>query len=193
MTTDTNWVPCVIDIRYEISKSYPHQIRKIADQTLVSESTNNKGYIQCSIGGTTYLKHRVIALQFVENDDPGKFNVVDHKDHDRTNNRIDNLRWCSQSTNCKNKSSHMGKQYTFIDYGDEPEDLIPVDHYGNHKINDYYYSPVENKFYLDTGVNIRELPTLFNKKGLAYVWAVDERQHRVAICYNKFKRMYGFQ
>ena len=73
MTTDTNWVPCVIDIRYEISKSYPHQIRKIADQTLVSESTNNKGYIQCSIGGTTYLKHRVIALQFVENDDPGKF------------------------------------------------------------------------------------------------------------------------
>ena len=55
------------------------------------------------------------------------------------------------------------------------------------------YSPVENKFYFDTGVNYRLLPTLFNKKGLAYVWAVDERQHRVAICYNKFKRMYSFQ
>ena len=187
-----NWVPCVVNTKYEICKSYPHKIRKIADQSIVSESMNNKGYIQCSIAGTTHLKHRVIALQFVENEKPGEYNIVDHIDHDKTNNHIWNLRWTNQSLNCKNKSSHMGKKYTFIEYGDEPEDLIEVDKYGNHMIEDYYYSPENNKFYLDTGVNYRELPILMNKKGLAYVWAEDSNKKRVAICFNKFKRMYGF-
>ena len=187
-----NWVPLVIDIRYEICKSYPYEIRKIADKTVVSESMNNKGYLQCSIGGATHLKHRVVALQFVENRKPGEYNIVDHADHDRTNNHISNLRWCSQGMNCKNKSSHMGIVYTLIEYGDEPEDLIPVGQYGNHSIIDYYYSPTNNKFYLNTGVNFRELPILMNKKGLAYVWVEDGTKKRVAICFNKFKRTHGF-
>ena len=96
---------------------------------------------------------------------------MDHIDHDKTNNHIWNLRWTNQSLNCKNKSSHMGKKYTFIEYSDEPEDLIEVDEYGNH---------------------YRELPILMNKKGLAYVWAEDSNKKRVAICFNKFKRIYGF-
>ena len=187
-----NWVPLVINSKYEICKSYPHEIRKIADKTMVSESMNNKGYIQCSIGGATHLKHRVVALQFVENRKPGEYNIVDHKDHNKTNNHIWNLRWTNQRKNCKNKSSHMGIVYTFIEYGDEPEDLIEVGTYGNHMIEDYYYSPENNKFYLDTGVNYRELPILMNKNSLAYVWAEDKYHKRVAISFNKFKRIYGF-
>ena len=86
----------------------------------------------------------------------------------------------------------MGKKYTFIEYGDEPEDLIEVDKYGNHIFENYYYSPEQNKFFFDTGVNFRELPILMNKKGLAFVMVTNVNKKQTMICFNKFKRMYGF-
>ena len=186
-----NWVICVLDNDYEINTIFPNQIRRISNKRIITESVDKTcGYIRCSMNGKRYLKHRIIATQFIPN--PNGYTVVDHINRNKFDNRIENLRWTNQSENCKNKSSHLGKTYTIFNYGDEPEDLIEVEEYGKHIFKNYYYSPEKNKFYLDTGVNFREIPILMNKKGLAYVMAEDTEQHRVSICFNKFKRIHGF-
>ena len=191
MTMCENWVPCKIDKDYEICDSYPHQIRKIKTGRIVKEHQASSGYIKCNLNRKHYFKHKIIATQFIPN--PNGHTVVDHINRIRTDNRIDNLRWVSLSDNNKNKTSHKGVAYTIINYDDEPDDLIPVDHYGNHIIEDYYYySPRNNRFYLDTGVNLRELPILTNKKGLAFVMVTNVNKKQAMICFNKFKRMYGF-
>ena len=190
MTTDTNWVICVLDNDYEICDSYPHQIRKIRTGRIVKEYQIPDGYIKCDLNGKSYYKHRIVALQFIPN--PEGYTIVDHINRIKTDNRISNLRWVSYSGNAKNKSSNRGVTYTIIEYDDKPDDLILVDQYNNHFFDDnYYYSPGQNKFFFDTGVNIRELPILY-MDGLAFVYATNVNKKHIRICYNKFKRMYGF-
>ena len=53
-------------------------------------------------GKPKYVRlHRLLALQFIEN--PDNLPVVDHIDRDKSNNNLDNLRWVTQSQNCRNK------------------------------------------------------------------------------------------
>ena len=47
------------------------------------------------------LVHRLLAQAFIPN--PENHPVVDHIDRDKSNNRLENLRWCTQSDNCFNK------------------------------------------------------------------------------------------
>ena len=46
--------------------------------------------------------HRLIAMAWLPN--PDNLSQVDHIDHDRTNNNLENLRWVSKSTNQRNQS-----------------------------------------------------------------------------------------
>lgn len=55
-----------------------------------------------------YFLHRLLAIQFVPNDDPINNTVIDHIDRNKTNNNIDNLRWASISLNMKNKRFSKG-------------------------------------------------------------------------------------
>jgi hypothetical protein len=51
---------------------------------------------------TTITIHRLVANAFIANPDNKK--CVDHKNNDRTNNHVSNLRWASHSENNMNKS-----------------------------------------------------------------------------------------
>jgi hypothetical protein len=60
--------------------------------------------------------HRLVAKAFIKN--PTNKEVVDHIDNNRTNNRVDNLRWVTSSENSmnrsissKNKSGYKGVCY----------------------------------------------------------------------------------
>ena len=174
---------------YEIYSEYPYQIRRKRDGYVLKETIDG-GYYRVQLNGRLYLKHRIIAEQFIEN--PDNFEVVDHKNKIKTDNHILNLRWVSQSTNCKNKSGNKGVEYTIIDYDDCPDDLVQVRDYGKHEFEDYYYSPEINRFYFDTGVDLRELHINFTKTGYAYVYAMNVENKKVKICFTKFKKLYGF-
>ena len=43
--------------------------------------------------------HRLVALHFVENPNPEKFNIINHKDENHTNNVYTNLEWCDVNYN----------------------------------------------------------------------------------------------
>jgi hypothetical protein len=55
---------------------------------------------------------------------------IDHWDHDKLNNNINNLRWISTSDNLKNKSSHMNVEYTYVD--SISDEAIVINEYGKH-------------------------------------------------------------
>ena len=175
---------------YEICVNYPYEIRKKKNNKVVSEYVENNGYYRLSLNKKKYLKHVLIAIQFIPN--PNNLPCVDHINHIRTDNRIENLRWATYKDNCKNKSSCNGVDYDFYNYSDfDDEDIMIVDEYNEHEFENYYYCISKNKFFFDTGVQYKELYTNYDRNDLAYVNIEDKNQNNVQIYYNKFKRIHN--
>ena len=191
--TSSTFVPLIDHEDYEILNEYPFTIRRIKDQYEISESANGKGYIGVKLNGKTYLKHRLIALQFLENDDPEHKTQVDHINHDRSDNHIQNLRWITPSNNNMNKTSRNGIKYDYID--ELPDDHIDVDTYetrnGIHEFGEkeYYYSPSTDKFYYFNGSKYRILYVNNYATGLR-VKMTDINKKQVSVYYTKFKIQY---
>ena len=52
--------------------------------------------------------HKIVSQAFIENDNPKIKTLVDHKNHQRWDYRVSNLRWVSPSENAKNKKKGEG-------------------------------------------------------------------------------------
>lgn len=70
---------------------------------------DNKGYLKVRLykkeGSKNFRIHRLVALHFIDN--PNNYNQVDHIDRNKTNNNINNLRWCSCEQNCRNTKKQL--------------------------------------------------------------------------------------
>ena len=91
--------------KYEINTE--GQVRRIYKTTIsyIKAYIENSGYYRVPLteNGKTkkFSIHRLLALTFLPN--PNNFPIIDHIDRNRTNNNLDNLRWCDYSTNNRNK------------------------------------------------------------------------------------------
>jgi len=93
----------------------------------LKEVMDNRGYLRLNLCKDGKFKlfqiHRLIAFHYIPN--PHNYPEVDHKDRNRQNNSIDNLRWVNRSMNQQNKGlfknnklkikyiSPSGKRYIF--------------------------------------------------------------------------------
>lgn len=84
---------------------------------------NGKGYrfIKFPNGERMYI-HQIVAKTFIKN--PNDYNVINHKDGNKSNNKIDNLEWCTYSHNNK-ESYRIGlRKPTYVK-------VVQKDLYGN--------------------------------------------------------------
>ena len=81
----------------------------------------SNGYLQVKLtnNGCTKgeLVHRLVAKAFIPN--PNNLAQINHKDEDRTNNRVENLEWCDQSYNMNYGTGNL-KRKEKLEYRESP-------------------------------------------------------------------------
>ena len=177
---DMSWEILKVNDAYEICKEYPHQIRKRATGRIIKECEDRDGYLRCALNRKLYLKHRLIAIQWIEN--PDNLPCVDHINHCRTDNHINNLRWASVADN----SNNLVKQ-TLVD--NIPEDAIVVDKYNGYTFKDLYFH--DDVFYKYNGINYTIRPKYRTPSGYYHIASYDIAGKQRKISYIKFKVEYG--
>lgn len=167
---------------YEISTEYPYTIRKKKSGKIMKISTNSSGYKQVCLDGKLRCLHKIIAEQFIPN--PNKYNEVDHISRIKSDNRIENLRWCTHKENCLNR----GPKVNYVQK--LPDDYIDVDTYNKYTFDSIYYSQKTNDLYVFNGLNYIILPQYLKGVNSYYVCATDTNNKRRAIYLNKLKKQY---
>ena len=89
------------------------------------------------------------------------FFEVDHKNQHRDDNHIENLRWCTQGQNQRNKTSYKGHVVEYLDRLSDYAFEFPD--YNGHEFYDYWFDPETNCFYFYTGAAWREINYQTNK------------------------------
>ena len=171
---------------YEICREYPYQIRKISTHRILKESTQTKGYLQVSLSGIKYLKHRLVALQWIDN--PDNLPFVDHINGVKTDNRLDNLRWVTHLQNSNNNHTYKDRMINYVN--ELPDNAVVIEQYNNRYEFEglYFHGDV---FYVDTGNgNYRIIPSYMNQ-GYRKVGLRDIHGVRRVIMYDRLLHQYG--
>ena len=173
---------------YLIQKEFPFVIKKKSNNRILKDTIHKtSGYVYITLNGKTYRKHVIIAKQFLEN--PENLPQVDHINHNRADNRLENLRFVSSSENNRNRTvstANTAIQYEFVD--DISDEAIVVDEYNSHQFTDYYYH--DNVFYFFNGIQYRKLHINEKKNGSLFVYMINNEGKRVCVYYSKFKKIH---
>ena len=164
------WFECCVDSDYEINDEYPHNIRRKGSDTNITLTVRQNGYVQVKLNGKTYAHHRLVALQFVKNDD---------------------RRWVNRSQNNRNRRTTNGAEQGYFD--ELPEDTISITKYGRHILENHYYSPIADMFYFhDQELNHYRKLYISNHEGHMVVQPRNVNGKQFILYVKKFKRDIGY-
>lgn len=118
------WKVCAADDNYEVSNLARFRCRervvrcgpapgtRVVPAKLLKPTKLGTGYWQVQVTGKKkLLLHRVVAMAFVDGD---KTLVVNHKNGDRADTRLENLEWVTQGENNAHAFRVLGRKPTSI-------------------------------------------------------------------------------
>ena len=74
---------------------------KTRKENILRLTKDKYGYLYITLSENGKLKkfkvHRLVAMAFIPN--PNNYTQINHKDENRSNNRVENLEWCTQKYN----------------------------------------------------------------------------------------------
>ena len=87
---------------YEVSNTGHIRMKTINGYKPVKQHINGDGYHSVKLLNAIFVRqafyvHRLVAVTFINN--PFGYDTVDHKDGNKSNNNVRNLRWVSRGTN----------------------------------------------------------------------------------------------
>lgn len=110
-------------------------VKKKLDSKILNIYDNGIGYkfVSLKLNGKykTHYLHRLVAYHFLKN--LNNYLEVNHLDFDKSNNKVENLEWCSRKTNMSHYYNAVGT-------------IIPFKKYTNYKKRNSFY---EDSFTID--------------------------------------------
>jgi hypothetical protein len=103
----------------------------------------NQGYMYVSLSKnskhTYYRVHRLVGNAFVDNPNPEKYTIINHKDGNKINNHASNLEWTNMSENTKHAYLNgLAKNAK----GEEDSQSNPIDVYNAENIFIKHYGSI---------------------------------------------------
>lgn len=97
--------------RNSIQRTSSKGVKFVIKPRVLKFDSINGGYLRVtfSLNNSTqrFIIHRLVASVFLDNPEGKPF--VNHIDGDKTNNRVENLEWCTSSENEKHSYNILGK------------------------------------------------------------------------------------
>ena len=116
-TTEERWLPIVGYENYEVSDL--GRVKNVKTGRILKPQINPSRYFHVDLWNDKIKKtlqiHRLVLLTFLPIDE---IKEVNHKNHITTDNRLENLEWCSRSQNnrFKNKRQGLSSQYNGVSW-----------------------------------------------------------------------------
>lgn len=92
-------------------------------EEFIPKSMNRKGYrtVRCKAYSNNMPGIHLLVMKFFGPPKPGPEYQVDHKDRNKLNNDINNLRWVTPTENCHNKTNNRPIGHRKCDFEDIKE------------------------------------------------------------------------
>ena len=101
--------------------------RGTGKEKILKPFLNDNGYFRLAIDGVKKYVHRLVLEAFIPN--PEKKPCIDHKDTNRANNIVGNLKWVRHNENCNNPLTrkHMSENAAMLGkFGDDCPNSVPI-------------------------------------------------------------------
>ena len=153
---------------YQVSNQGRVKSLWFGKERILKPGREKKGYLQVCLSKNGKMKHykvhRLVGQSFIQN--PNNLPEINHRDEDKTNNRVENLEWCDRKYN-NNYGNHNQKVFEKTTNGKLSKPVLQ---------------------YTKDGIFVKEWKSTHDvERNLGY-----DQSHISRCCLGKLKSTYGF-